>query len=120
MSDEINKDPIDVDERLSTIFGGKDTELPVLELIDTLTELNKKHMQEKWTSVKVSLVHSGEKDGLTLDLLGVRSESKDETEARVERQEQEAKFVFDEKWKSYKSLRKFFKEHKEKKAAEDK
>ena len=114
MSDENEKDPITVDERIETVFGGKDIEKTVPELIEELTDLNAKHMQQKWDSVKVKLIHSGSSDGLALELFGTRRESQDETDARVERQAQEDKFVFKQKWEQFKELKAFFKENKDK------
>lgn len=106
---EIIREPIDVDEKIGVVFGGKHTEVTVTDLLEELELLKSKHMQQHWTDLKVKLEHTGErKNGLQFVLYGVRKESEDETQARVKKQEAEQAFIDQEKWKEFQRLKRYF------------
>lgn len=118
MTEEIIREPIDVDEKIGVVFGGKHTEVTIGDLQEELEVLRSKHMQQHWVDLKLKLEHTGErKNGLQFVLYGVRKETEDEALTRVKKQEAELAFIDQQKWKEYQRLKRYFDE--KKKASEE-
>lgn len=107
MSEEINKDPIDIDEKVDKITFHIEDKIPTSEVISRLDEFKTKLLRQKYTDVKMGLERRS-KEEIDIVLFGSRQEDKDETSARVAQEEAQAKFIKEQQLKEYLKLKRLF------------
>ena len=107
MSEEISKDPIDVDEKVDKITFHIEDKIPTSEVIRRLDEFKTKLLRQKYTDVKMGLERRS-KEEIDIVLFGSRQEDKDETSARVAQEEAQAKFIKEQQLKEYLKLKRLF------------
>lgn len=107
MSDEIVREPIDVDEKVDSLTFNLADKVPTSEVIERLEELKTRYLRQVYTDVKMSLERRS-KEEIDIVLYGSRKESKEECASRVAQEENKAKFIREQQLKEYLRLKRLF------------